>query len=32
MGKKAIEDLQKESSKHRMLEKNCISEVPKSVD
>ena len=32
IGKTAIEDLEKETSKHKMLEQNYISKVPKSVD
>ena len=32
IGKKGIEDLEKESSKHKMLEQNYISKIPKSVD
>ena len=32
IGKKAIENLEKESRKHRMLEQNYISKVPKSFD
>ena len=32
IGKNAIKDLEKESSKHKIFEQNYISKIPKSVD